>query len=781
MADALKIEIDADTRSAIANLLALAKATDTATESAGKLGKAQKELEEKQAKVKELFAKGFSDDLPEKAKSASAAFALFGDKSLTAGERSKALFAGLSIGKSVVAGYAGAVVGAAQSLLEMEGAARQAEARLEQQHEVVAALGTSMAAVTRATGGAASASDAFAARTALLNAGLRASDEQLAAVVEGARRHRDAGESNADSITRLVAVINGEAAAQERLGIVTRTGADAQERLREVTARLAAEQRGQATAAETATERAARLERQTTSGKDAFISLISFLNPLRGTLELAGQASDALAGHFGRVTPPVRALGTELDQVKDRIRAAANAENDAASAAQNLKTKNDAAHGSFEQLTAAALATRTAMRELARAQATVSFDALAGETHEGAVDRNVSAGARAFELQQRRRRTERQTRARLMRERGLNRTQANNALGLSETAGDTSWLDQIDSLNEIVRGENDVGDTNMSELGYSRASRADLDDSIGYAGAAIDGENTQNLRRRPGESLSAFRTRRLAAIRADQQGETAGFRGKRGERAAFDRQQLVATEDALDAKRLDGQNAGAQSEMDLAAALAESEVGKSQARADMNATSVARQRLEDPGTQLRDAFLPAALETQTAAEKMAEGVSGAFATMTGAVKSHVAALIEGRETAGQAMLGIAHDTLLALATEAAGRSLMSLGGALAATAVGSPTAPLLYASAAAYAGVAALAGAGAAATGAAMAGAAPAASASRTPPAAASAGGSGRGSSEGTAITINVNGTVMDREGTADSIRELLNDSLSRGGVLRAA
>ena len=68
-----------------------------------------------------------------------------------------------------------------------------------------------------------------------------------------------------------------------------------------------------------------------------------------------------------------------------------------------------------------------------------------------------------------------------------------------------------------------------------------------------------------------------------------------------------------------------------------------------------------------------------------------------------------------------------------------------------------------------------------MTGAAPAASASRTPPAAASAGGSGRGSSEGTAITINVNGTVMDREGTADSIRELLNDSLSRGGVLRAA
>ena len=39
----------------------------------------------------------------------------------------------------------------------------------------------------------------------------------------------------------------------------------------------------------------------------------------------------------------------------------------------------------------------------------------------------------------------------------------------------------------------------------------------------------------------------------------------------------------------------------------------------------------------------------------------------------------------------------------------------------------------------------------------------------------------GTNVTINVNGTVMDREGTADSIRELLNDSLSRGGVLRAA
>lgn len=721
MADALKIQIDADTRSAIANLVALSKATDGATEAAGKLGKAQKELEEKQGKVKELFAKGFSDDLPEKAKSASAAFKLFGDTTLTTGERSKALFAGLSIGKSVVAGYAGAVTGAAQSLLEMEGAARQAEARLEQQHEVVAALGTSMGAVTRATGGAASASDAWAARTALLNAGLRASDEQLAAVVEGARRHREAGESNADSITRLVAVINGEAAAQERLGIVTRTGADAQERLREVTTRLAAEQRSQAASAETATERAARLERQTQSGKDAFISLISYLNPLRGTLELAGQASDALAGHFGRVTPASRALGTELDQVKERIRAASNAQNDANSAIDAAKAKTDAAAAAMRAYEATLEAGRVAMKHFQQQTAAVSFAALPGETHEAAIQRNVAAGRRAMEAQIRTRALGNEVRTRLLADREGNRADVNAALGLSDPSSSSS---RTEPKWVTAQGNADA---------YREAER-----------------------------LAQIERRLTAQGQVDANEEAARQAGieKTNAAAAFARQRAVANEDAL----------------------AESAIGKAQAQADMNASGVARQRLEDPGTQLRDAFLPAALETQTAAEKMAEGVSGAFATMTGAVKSHVAALIEGRETAGQAMLGIAHDTLLALATEAVGRSLMSLGGALAATAIGSPTAPLLYASAAAYAGVAALAGAGAAATGAAMAGAAPAASAaSRTPPAAASAGGSGRGSSEGTAITINVNGTVMDREGTADSIRELLNDSLSRGGVLRAA
>lgn len=252
--------------------------------------------------------------------------------------------------------------------------------------------------------------------------------------------------------------------------------------------------------------------------------------------------------------------------------------------------------------------------------------------------------------------------------------------------------------------------------------------------------------------------------------------------AAFIRQQAEAMDTATEAKRFSSQNTAAQNEMDLAAALAESQRLKANEQGVQDGNATARARRENPAVTFREAFLPAAMETQTAAERMAEGVNGAFQSMVGGMRSHIGAVIEGRETIGEAMRGIVHETLLALAQEAAAKSLMSLAGGIAASVTpgGQGTAAGLFAASAIYAGVAGLAGLGAMATGA-PAAAASSAGAGRTPPAAASAGSSGRGSSEGSTVVINVNGTVMDREGTADSIRELLNDSLSRGGVLRAA
>lgn len=251
--------------------------------------------------------------------------------------------------------------------------------------------------------------------------------------------------------------------------------------------------------------------------------------------------------------------------------------------------------------------------------------------------------------------------------------------------------------------------------------------------------------------------------------------------AAFVRQQTIAADEADQAK---GHNALASERANMiSAADAQEEMRlASQAKGvTFAAAENDNARRENVGAQFRDAFLPAAMETQTAAERMAEGVNGAFQTMTGAMRGHIGAVIEGRETIGEALRGIMHETLLALAQEAAAKSLMSLAGGIAASVTpgGQGTAAGLFAASAIYAGVAGLAGLGAMAT--AAPSAAPAASAGRTPPAAASAGGSSRGGGEGSTVVINVNGTVMDREGTADSIRELLNDSLSRGGTLRAA
>jgi len=250
--------------------------------------------------------------------------------------------------------------------------------------------------------------------------------------------------------------------------------------------------------------------------------------------------------------------------------------------------------------------------------------------------------------------------------------------------------------------------------------------------------------------------------------------------AAFVRQQTIENDNALVARETFAANA-VKTEAET---MRESERAKAREQDVQNGNATARARRENPAVTFREAFLPAAMETQTAAERMAEGVSGAFQTMTGALRSHIGAVIEGRETIGEALRAIAHETLLSLAQEAAAKSLMSLAGGIAASVTpgGQGTAAGLFAASAIYAGVAGLAGLGAMATAApAAAPSAASAGARGGIPSAASAGGSGRSGGEGTAITINVNGTVMDREGTADSIRELLNDSLSRGGTLRAA
>ena len=174
--------------------------------------------------------------------------------------------------------------------------------------------------------------------------------------------------------------------------------------------------------------------------------------------------------------------------------------------------------------------------------------------------------------------------------------------------------------------------------------------------------------------------------------------------------------------------------------------------------------------------------TQSLAEFSAQGVG----TLTGALKTHFAALITGKETVGEAIKGLVHELTLSLASEAFVRAIMETAHGIAALAsiALAPTAPGHFAAAGLYTSVAALGGLAAAAT-------APSQSTSTAAAANTAATGSQRvpighggdtgGSSGPSVFNFYYSGTVMN---TTSEQREwlhgALNDMANSHGVGRA-
>lgn len=116
----------------------------------------------------------------------------------------------------------------------------------------------------------------------------------------------------------------------------------------------------------------------------------------------------------------------------------------------------------------------------------------------------------------------------------------------------------------------------------------------------------------------------------------------------------------------------------------------------------------------------------SAAEHAAAGISAAFESMGKAIGDHVQALIEGRENVGQALQGMAADTLMSIGKQAVAKGGMEIAEGIAAAA-GIVTAPLAaghFAAGAAFLAVGAAAGL----AGAAIAPSAPSASAGSAAP-----------------------------------------------------
>jgi hypothetical protein len=215
---------------------------------------------------------------------------------------------------------------------------------------------------------------------------------------------------------------------------------------------------------------------------------------------------------------------------------------------------------------------------------------------------------------------------------------------------------------------------------------------------------------------------------------------------------------------------------DTYAQLAEAEQGKAGARAEMGQTVAGLGRRNDLSQQVGSFFS----DTQTLAEKGAKGVEGAFNSMSGAVSGFIDTLIEGQVPAGEAAVGLAKAALKGLAMQAVPEALFETAKGIAALAIGDPRAALHFTSAGIFAGIAVTAGAAAGGIGAAQRGAqhSVSASASAAGPMGSGLPSGGGGSRDTRPIVINVNGTVMDKEGFANAVLDGVNDAVGRGGRL---
>ena len=754
--DALQIRLDVETRQAVSSIAGVVKGLRDAEEGAKKTESAWGRLREAQ--------KGL-------------------------GETAERYHANLSRAVGLLSDFAQAT---------MQGAAAH-----EQHERALRLLGGAYDAVAVQTRGAVTAEQALRTQQSLAQSGLRMTGEQLGVVTRAAREYALAtGTETTQALDQLTdALRGGEAEGLRRFGIALRQGQDRASALETSLRRLGEQQRSMAPSAQTMAEANEQLAQSWSGLANTLFADLARWADLQGYVTGLAQGIRELASAHGNLHAVV--TGNTQEDVQRRAGdAERNRELDLrleyTQLTDQLRTRLPAGQadalsfGRARNLNAAQLADRVArMRAILARSASVvdargsgntlafargdgevapsrvgalltadptataeEIAALARDTQQTEVE---NLGARARLASARDARVQREER---------DRRRGNRSSGSASTAQyDASRFDLADQINALFGLLRDagLGSPTRARATYA-SSQEELADLLSAITGQASGAGYRTLERRPGESLTTFLARSsqgandfLATRRDSLEAERQAIRDKQ------DSQRELEDERKRDELALRRSKGDAQTELDRTLAT--------NARRDSERN--------DPLGQLTSRFAPAASEVRTAAEQMAEGVSLAFQTMTGAIKSHVGALLEGRETIGEALRGIAHETLMSLAQEAVGRSLMETAAGIAAIASLNPalaaTAPAHFAAAGVYAGVAALAGAGAALTAAPAtpAGAATASSRSLGSPASASGSMSGRGSAQ--TVTINVNGAIVDREGLEEAVAYGLRGARARG------
>jgi hypothetical protein len=659
------------------------------------------------------------------------------------------------------------LVGYAQAALSMGAAIRDGAIAHEQSTAQIRAAGPAYQAMAAATRGAITASQALAVQQRFQSAQLRVNKDDFGLVARAAREYAIAtGTDASEALTTLSsAIASNDRTALQPFGITLRRNTTATQGLRDALRQLEQQQRNTAPAAQTLQEANEQLSRSWTDLTQSIFASIARWADLQSNIAGVADAIRQVTAAHGDLSVLVgggreaqqsaagtAAMNSRLDLREQYQRRVAEMRS---TLPESLNSRvqfgrdvdlSDAQISDFLRRTTSASSGALGMDEIqAFAQETLG-------TERGNLDLRAERDARrAREAQEEARR------------RVANR--ASTATG----SYDASTFEFIDQLNDLIRNARGARLLLVPEtqLGY-RTSLAQAGEVLQSASGAFAGEQVGRVRRRPGESQRDYLSRLMAASQGDLQSAIERQTGKQG-----GQYEANVAGSAADRARLDAQRA-----MDPTSAAGVIDEGLGGKIAGFRESQDALARSQSFGAQFADQFLPAAEQTRTAAEKMAEGVKGAFDTMTGAITTHIQALVEGRETFGEAMRGIVHDTLIGVAQQAVPKALFETAQGIASLAMGNvPGATLHFASAGAYAGVAALAGLGAAATAPAAAGAsaqgAGAQAALRAP---ASAGQLGSGGSRGPAqVVINVNGAVIDREGLEEAVGEAWRGAQSRG------
>jgi hypothetical protein len=717
------------------------------------LQKAQDDLAAKLTKTTEIYRKGIGGgELAEKAKDIAKGFELWNDKSLTAQQRQQALAGAVGIGARVLTGYVGQVI-------EFARAVDAANLATRTQREQLVQLGPAYAAMNAAAQGTLTTQSALALRNELQANGLRLTSDQLAVATRAARDYSQVQGVEMSAATSLVTqALNGDSAAMTRLGISAGNSTEALRRLQEQQSHGVALGRS---AQEQHDIEAQQLER----ARNGLLGFLGSISLVSGGLDLMHQAFTIWDADWTSLDSVNRALNASYPQVRDNAVAAAAAAargaRDAAEGAEKVRTGTSQTLEQFKANTTAVQAYVHQLEELRKASEAAGR---ASTDLSAALQPGEDAAARdARQLSV------------ITQNAGRSRANRQHMIDLRRRA-----IASGQRVEDFNLGAGDNGGT----PGFTAAQRDEMNRTITELEHQMDAVHVhfERLQGKTHETVQHYLERERTTM----------------QRALDERQRLVALvntafEGSLGAERSRSQAANDQFDDGLTN-IQDGKTGawrlRQQAvqelatteKTELSSVSLARKTAVDQEMQHHNLRLQMSQQWRetlqldvTAAQSFAQFSTAAFQAVTGAVKQHLAAVIEGKESWGEALSGMLRDTLLNIATESAMQALLEGAKAIASAATydykGAGEHTL---AAAAYAATAVATGVGASAMFSAQASGARSSGAPSPVSRAGMAANDNAGGGAGT-VNYNFNGAIYDRDGMRAVVRTARQMDYDRG------